>query len=83
MEMLLMGFGAENDRKRLAVLASARTRDGFEAVLPPNPTAGAANSRQIFPPAPPKPDGLLRFSRKNPVCEFARVKSASIYEYSP
>jgi hypothetical protein len=37
METLLMGFGARNDLKRLAMLAPASTRDGFEAVLPPNP----------------------------------------------
>jgi hypothetical protein len=82
MEALLMGFGAKNDRKRIAVLASASTRDGFEAVLPPNLTGGAANSRQFSPPAPPKPDGLLWISRKNLICEFSRVKSASIYEFT-
>jgi hypothetical protein len=80
--MLLMGFGTKNDRKRLAVLASARTRGGFEAVLAPNLTEGAANSRQLSPPAPPKPDGLFRISRKNLICEFSRVKSTSSYEFT-
>jgi hypothetical protein len=78
-----MGFRAKNDRKRLAALASAKARDGCEAVLPLNPTEGAANSGHIFPRAPRKPDGLLRITQKNLISEFTRVKMGSVYESSP
>jgi hypothetical protein len=43
-----MEFGVENDRKRLAVLASARTRDCSEAVLVPNFTAGRGEFAPVF-----------------------------------
>ena len=77
-----MGFRAQNDRKRLAALASAKARDGSEAVWALKPTEGAANSGRIVPLAPPKPDGLLRINRKNPISEFPRVKMASVYEFT-
>jgi hypothetical protein len=80
MEVLLMGFGDKNDRKSREVLASARARDCSETVVSPNSTAGAVNSRQLSPPDPPKPDGLVRISRKNLICEFSCVKNTSIYE---
>ncbi len=38
-----MGLRCENDRERLEALASARARDGSEAVSPLEPTEGAAN----------------------------------------
>jgi hypothetical protein len=82
MEDILMGFRGKNDRKRLDALASAKARGGFEAVLALKPTAGAANSGQISPRAPRKPDGLLRFAQRNLISEFPRVKMASIYEYA-
>jgi hypothetical protein len=78
-----MGLRGENDRKRLAALASAKVRDGFEAVSPLKPTEGAANSGHQSPPSPRKPDGLLRKSRKQLISEFTRVKMASVYESSP
>ncbi len=55
-----MGLRTENDRERLEALASARVRDGSEAVSPLEATAGAANSGHLSPPSPRKPDGLLR-----------------------
>ena len=78
-----MGLGGKNDRKRLAALTSVKARGGCEAVLPPNPTEGAANSGQIVPLAPRKPDGFLRNNRKNLITEFSRVKMPSNYEVSP
>jgi hypothetical protein len=77
-----MGFRAQNDRKRLAGLASAKTRDGSSAVWALKPTEGAVNSGRIPPLAPRKPDGLLRINRKNPISEFSRVKTASVYEFT-
>ncbi len=78
-----MGSGVKNDRKRLAALTSVKARGGCEAVLAPDPTAGAANLGQIVPLVPRKPDGFLRNNRKNLVSEFPRVKKPSSYESSP
>jgi hypothetical protein len=78
-----MMFRDENDRKRLAALTSVKARGGSEAVSPLNITEGAANSRHLSPPFPPKPDGLFRKSQKQLICEFPRVKMASVYESSP
>ncbi len=75
-----MGLRAQNDRKRLAALTSVRAREGFEAVWPLKPTAGAANSGQLSPSAPPKPDGLLRIARRKLISKFPRVKMPSVYE---
>jgi hypothetical protein len=77
-----MRFRIENDRKRLAALASAKARGGSEAVSILNLTAGAANSGHLSPTSPCKPDGLLRISRKQLVPEFPRVKMAPIYEFT-
>ena len=77
-----MGFRAQNDRKRLAALASAKARDGSAAVWALKPTEGAANSGRIAPLAPRKPDGFLRINRKNPTAEFPRVKMASIDKFT-
>lgn len=77
-----MGLRAENDRERLEALASARARDGSEAVSPLKPTAGAANSGHLPPPSPRKPDGLLRISRRQLSSEFPRVKMASVDEFT-
>jgi hypothetical protein len=77
-----MGFRGKKDRKRLAALASAKVRGGSEAVLPLNPTEGAANSGHTSPRDPRKPDGLLRFARRNLISEFTRVKSASVYKFT-
>jgi hypothetical protein len=77
-----MRLGAKNDRKRLAALASASARGGFVTVLAPDLTAGAANLGHVFPPAPCKPDGLRRISRKNLISKFTRVKYPSIYEFT-
>jgi hypothetical protein len=76
-----MGFRAKNDRKRLAALASAKARDGFEAVLALNPTAGAVNLGQFSPPSSPKPDGLLRRGRKNLISKFPRVNCLFLDEF--
>jgi hypothetical protein len=54
MEGILMGSGAKNDRKRLA-LTSVKARGGCEAVLTAHPTEGAANSGQIVPLVPQEP----------------------------
>jgi hypothetical protein len=75
-----MGFWAQNDQKQIEVLASARTRDVSEAVCVQNPTAGAANLDQIAPLFAPKPDGLLRKSRRNYDSKLSRVKISSVYE---
>jgi hypothetical protein len=75
-----MGFRAKNDRKRLAALASAKARGGCEAILALNPTAGAANLGQLFPPFSRKLDGLLPRGRKNLISKFTRVKYPSVYE---
>jgi hypothetical protein len=83
MEGVLMGSGDKNDRKRLVALTSVKARGGCEAVLAPHPTAGAANSGQIVPLAPRKPDGFLRNNLKNLISEFSRVKTPSIDESSP
>jgi hypothetical protein len=80
-EVILMSLRDENDRKRLAALASAKARGGFEAVSPRKLTAGAANSGHIVPLAPRKPDGLLRINRKNLISEFPRVKIASLCDF--
>ncbi len=77
-----MGLRCENDRERLEALASAKARDGSEAVSPLKPTAGAANSGHLSPPSPRKPDGLLRISRKQLISEFPRVKMASVDEFT-
>ncbi len=77
-----MGLRAENDRERLEALASARARDGSEAVSALKPTAGAANSGHLSPPSPRKPDGLLRKSRRQLSAEFPRVKMASVDEFT-
>jgi hypothetical protein len=77
-----MGLRARNGRKRLAALTSVRARDGSEAVRALNPTEGAENSGQISPPAPRKPDGLLRIGRANLISEFPRVKMLPIYEFT-
>ena len=77
-----MGLGCENDRKRLEALASAKARDGSEAVSHLKPTAGAANSGHLSPPSPRKPDGLLRESRSRLISEFPRVKMASFQEFT-
>ncbi len=78
-----MGSRCENGRERLEALASAKARDGSEAVSPLKPTAGAANSGHLSPPSPRKPDGLLRKSQRQLISEFPRVKMASLYEFSP
>ncbi len=78
-----MGLRCENGRERLEALASAKARDGSEAVSHLKPTAGAVNSGHLSPPSPCKPDGLLRKSRKQLISEFPRVKMASLYEFSP
>ena len=78
-----MGSGVKNDRKRLAALTSVKARGGCEAVLASHPPEGAANSGQIVPLVPRKPDGFLRNNRKNLVSEFSRVKMPSIDESSP
>jgi hypothetical protein len=83
MKGVLMGSGVKNDRKRLAALTSVKARGGCEAVLASHPTEGAANSGQIVPLVPQKPDGFLRNNRKNLVSEFSRVKMPSIDESSP
>jgi hypothetical protein len=75
-----MRFRSENDRERLAALTSVKARGGSEAVSLLNLTGGAANSRHLSPPFPRKPDGLFRKSRKQLICEFPRVKTASVYE---
>jgi hypothetical protein len=77
-----MGFGGKNDRKQHAALAFAKARGDCEAVLPPGPTAGAEDLGQLFPPAPCKPDGLRRISRKNLISKFTRVKYPSVYEFT-
>ncbi len=78
-----MGSRCENGRERLEALASAKARDGAEAVSPLKPTAGAANSGHLSPPSPRKPDGLLRISQRQLISEFPCVKMASLYEFSP
>ena len=78
-----MGSGDKNDRKRLAALTFVKARGGCEAVLAPDPTEGAANSGQIVPLVPRKPDGFLQDNRKNLISEFPRVKTSSIDESSP
>jgi hypothetical protein len=83
MKGVLMGSGGKNDHKRLAALTSVKARGGCEAVLTPHPTAGAANSGQIVPLVPRKPEGFLRNNRKNLVSEFSRVKMPFIDESSP
>jgi hypothetical protein len=77
-----MGLGAKNDQKGLDALTSVRAREPFEAVLPHNPTAGAGMACHIFPPAPPKPDGLVRISRKNLFNALHRVKYPSVNEFT-
>ncbi len=77
-----MGLRDQNDRKRLAALTSVRARGGTEPVWALISTAGAANSGQLSPTAPRKPDGLLRFGRKNLISEFPRVKTPSFYEFT-
>jgi hypothetical protein len=77
-----MGLRDKNDRKRLAAWTSVQARDGFEAVLPLKPTAGAANSGHLSPPFPRKPDGLLRKGQKQLISEFPRVKMPSFYEFT-
>jgi hypothetical protein len=78
-----MDIRGNNDRKRLEALASAKARDGFEAVLPLMSTEGAANSGHMSPPLPRKPDDLLPESRRHLISEFTRVKMASVCESSP
>jgi hypothetical protein len=77
-----MGFRAKNDRKRHAALTSVKARGDCEAVLPLKPTTGAVNVGHLLPPAPCKPDGLLRISRQNLISTFLRVKSPSFYEFT-
>ena len=78
-----MGSGDKNDRKRLAALTFVKARGGCEAVLLAHPTEGAANSGQIVPLVPRKPDGFLQNNRKNLISEFARVKMPFNDEASP
>ena len=43
-----MDFGAENGRKRFAAQTSVLARNGFEQVLAPYSTEGAANPGHLF-----------------------------------
>ncbi len=78
-----MGLSGENGRERLEALASAKARDGSEAVSPLKPTVGAANSGPLSSPSPRKTDGLLRESRKQLISEFPRVKMVSFMSFRP
>ncbi len=78
-----MVLGFENGRERLAALTSVRARDDFGPVLNPKATAGAANPGQTFRPDPCKPDGFLRIRPETLIFGFPRVKTRSIYEYTP